>query len=70
VFSRANATFSLAISVATSGGADLLSQVLAFLFRPVDPSLVRLRAVDATDAAKITVSSGFARSLPPELISG
>jgi putative membrane protein len=70
LFSRANATFSLAISVATSGGAGLLSQILALLFRPVNPSLVRIRAVDATDAAKIAKSSGFERSLAPELISG
>jgi putative membrane protein len=70
LFSRANATFSLAISVATSGGAGLLSRILASLRGPVDPSLVRIRAVDATDAAKIAISSGFERSLPPELISG
>jgi hypothetical protein len=70
LFSRANATFALAISVATSGGAGLLSQILALLHRPVDPSLVRIRAVDATDAEKIAISSGFERSLPPELISG
>jgi uncharacterized membrane protein YdbT with pleckstrin-like domain len=70
LFSRANATFSLAISVATSGGAGLLSQILAVLRGPVDPSLVRIRAVDATEAEKIVISSGFARSLPPELISG
>jgi uncharacterized membrane protein YdbT with pleckstrin-like domain len=70
LFSRANATFALAISVATSGGAGLLSQILALLPRPVDPSLVRIRAVDATDAEKIAISSGFERSLPPELISG
>ena len=70
LFSRANATFSLAISVATSGGASLLSEILALLRRPVDPSLVRIRAVDATDAEKIAISSGFERSLPPELISG
>ena len=70
LFSRANATFSLAISVATSGGAGLLSQILAFLRRPVDPSLVRIRAVAATDAENIAISSGFERSLPPGLISG
>jgi uncharacterized membrane protein YdbT with pleckstrin-like domain len=69
LFSRANATFALAISVATSGGAGLLSQILALLHRPVDPSLVRIRAVDATDAEKIAISSGFERSLPPGLIS-
>jgi uncharacterized membrane protein YdbT with pleckstrin-like domain len=70
VFSRANATLSLAISVATSGGAGLLSEILAVLYRPDDPSLVRIRAVAATDAEKIAISSGFERSLPPELISG
>ncbi len=70
LLSRANATFSLAISVATSGGAGLLSLILALLHRPVDPSLVRIRAVDATDAATIAISSGFEQSLPPELISG
>src|SRR5215207_4032454 len=70
LFSRANATFSLAISVATSGGASLISQILAILNRPVDPSLVRIRALDAADAEKIAISSGFERSLPPELISG
>jgi hypothetical protein len=70
VFSRANATLSLAISVATSGGASLLSRIRPVLFRPIDPSLVRIRAVDATDAEKIAISSGFERSLPPELISG
>jgi uncharacterized membrane protein YdbT with pleckstrin-like domain len=64
VFSRANAPFSLAISVATSGGPGLLGQILPLLFRPVDPSLVRIRAVDATDAENIAISSGFARSLP------
>lgn len=64
LFSRANATFSLAISVATSGGAGLLSQVLAILQRPVDSSLVRIRAVDATDAESIALASGFERSLP------
>lgn len=69
VFSRANETFSLAISVATSGGASLLSQILAVLHRPVDPSLVRIRALDATDAEQIAISSGFERSLPPQLIS-
>ena len=65
LFSRANAAFSLAISVATSGGAGLLNQILAFLRRPVDPSLVRIRAVAATDAENIAISSGFERSLPP-----
>src|SRR5215203_684548 len=70
LFSRANATFSLAISIATSGGAGLLSRFLAIFIRPVDPSLVRIRAVGATDAEKIAISSGFKRSLPPELISG
>jgi putative membrane protein len=69
LFSRANATFSLAISVATSGGAGLPSQFLALLRGPVDPSLVRLRAVAATDAENIAISSGFERSLPPELSS-
>ena len=70
LFSRANAPCSLAISVATSGGAGLLGQVLAVLRRPVDPSLVRIRAVDAIDAERIALSSGFERSLPPELIAG
>jgi uncharacterized membrane protein YdbT with pleckstrin-like domain len=70
LFSRANATFALAISVATSGGAGLLSQILAVLRGPIDPSLVRIRAVAASDAEKIAISSGFERSLPPELISG
>jgi uncharacterized membrane protein YdbT with pleckstrin-like domain len=70
LFSRVNATFSLAISVATSGGAGLLNPLLAILRRPVDPSLVRIRAVTATDAENIALSSGFQRSLPPELISG
>src|SRR5829696_4141524 len=70
LFSRANATFSLAISVATSGGAGLLSRFLAVLRGPVDPSLVRIRAVAATDAEKIAISSGLERSLPPELILG
>jgi membrane protein YdbS with pleckstrin-like domain len=70
LFSRANATFTLAISVATSGGAGLLSQFLTVLRGPVDPSLVRIRAVDATDARKIAISSGLERSLPPELILG
>src|SRR5215207_8069032 len=70
LFSRANATFSLAISVATSGGAGLLSQFLTVLRGPVDPSLVRIRAVAATDAENIAISSGFKRSLPPGLIPG
>ena len=70
LFSRANATLALAISVATSGGAGLLSRVLPVLFRPADPSLVRIRAVDARDAENIAISSGFERSLPPGLISG
>jgi uncharacterized membrane protein YdbT with pleckstrin-like domain len=70
LISRANATVSLVISVATSGGAGLLSLILAVLQRPVDPSLIRIRAVAATDAEKIAISSGFERSLPPELISG
>jgi putative membrane protein len=69
LFSRANATVSLAISVATSGGAALLSLIPALLQRPVDPSLIRIRAVAATDAEKIALASGFARSLPPELIA-
>jgi hypothetical protein len=67
LFSRANATFSLAISVATSGGAGLLSGILASLRGPVDPSLVHIRAVAASDAENIAISSGFERSLPPEL---
>ena len=70
LLSRANAPVSLAISVATSGGVGLLSQLLGFLVRPADPSLVRLRAVSATDAEKIAISSGFAPSLPPDLIAG
>ena len=70
LFSRANASFSLAISVATSGGAGLLGQILALLHRPVDPSLVRIRAVAATDAEKIAIASGFEPSLPPDLIPG
>jgi hypothetical protein len=70
LFSRANATFSLAISVATSERTGLLSLILALLHRPVDPSLVRIRAVDATDAGKIAIASGFERSLPPELVAG
>jgi putative membrane protein len=64
MFARANATVSLAISVATSGGAGLLSLILAILRRPVDPSLVRIRAVDATSAEKIALASGCERSLP------
>ena len=43
---------------------------LADLPSPVDPSLVRIRAMAATDAANIAISSGFERSLPAELISG
>jgi hypothetical protein len=70
LFSRANATVALAISVATSGGAGLLSRILAILRGPVDPSLVRIRAVAATDAEKIAISSGLERSLPPGLVSG
>jgi uncharacterized membrane protein YdbT with pleckstrin-like domain len=70
LFSRANATVSLAISVATSGGAGLPSQLLAVLRGPVDPSLVRIRALDPTNAKKIAISSGFERSLPAELIPG
>lgn len=70
LLSRANAPVSLAISVATSGGVGLLSQLLGFLVRPADPSLVRLRAVSATDAEQIAISSGFAPSLPPDLIAG
>jgi putative membrane protein len=69
LFSRARATFSLAISVATSGGAGLLSRLLASLRGPVDPSLVSIRAMDRSDAEKIAISSGFERSLPPELSS-
>jgi uncharacterized membrane protein YdbT with pleckstrin-like domain len=64
LFSRARATFSLAISVATSGGADLLSRLLASLRGPVDPSLVSIRAMDRSDAEKIAISSGFELSLP------
>jgi hypothetical protein len=60
----------MAISVATSGGAGLLSRFLGDLRGPVDPSLVRIRDVAATDAEKIAISSGFERSLPPALISG
>jgi Bacterial PH domain len=67
LFSRADAPLSLAISVATSGRPSLLSQILPALFRPPDPSLVRLRAVSATDAKQIAISSGLARSLPPEV---
>ena len=70
LFSRANAIFSMAISVATSGGAGLVSRFLGVLRGPVDPSLVRIRDVAATDAEKIAISSGFERSLPPALISG
>jgi uncharacterized membrane protein YdbT with pleckstrin-like domain len=70
LFSRANAPCSLAISVATSGGAGLLGQILAVLRRPSDPSLVRIRAVAAPDAANIALASGFAQSLPPALIAG
>jgi uncharacterized membrane protein YdbT with pleckstrin-like domain len=64
LFSRARATFSLAISVATSGGADLLSRLLASLRGPVDPSLVSIRGMDRSDAEKIAISSGFELSLP------
>src|SRR5215208_1320567 len=55
VFSRANAIFTMAISVATSGGAGLLSRFLGVLRGPVDPSLVRIRDVAATDAEKIAI---------------
>jgi uncharacterized membrane protein YdbT with pleckstrin-like domain len=68
LFSGANAPVSLAIAVATSGGAGLLSRLLAVFLRPVDPSIVRIRAVDAIDAEKIAISSGLERSLPPEPI--
>jgi putative membrane protein len=70
LFSGANAIFTMAISVATSGGAGLISRFLGVLRGPVDPSLVRIRDVAATDAEKIAISSGFERSLPPALISG
>src|SRR5215204_4720771 len=70
LFSGANAIFTMAISVATGGGAGLLSRFLGVLRGPVDPSLVRIRDVAATDAEKIAISSGFERSLPPALISG
>jgi hypothetical protein len=70
LFSRGNdAPLSLAISVATSGGAGLLSQIRALLGRPANPSLVRLRAMDATDARSFALSSRFERSLPPDLIA-
>src|SRR5215204_16253 len=62
LFSRANANFSLAISVATSARAALLSQILAVFREPVHPSLVRIRAMDATSAEQIATSSGFERS--------
>ena len=39
------------------------------VFSRANATLVRIRAVDATDAEKIAISSGFERSLPPELIS-
>jgi hypothetical protein len=70
LFSRPNAPLALAISVAASGGAGLLSQVLAVFRGPVAPSPVRLRAVAVTDAERITIASGFERSLPPELSTG
>ena len=70
LFSRANATVSLAISVATSEGRAPQPEARTLLRGPVDPSLVRIRAVDATDAEKIAIASGFERSLPPKLILG
>jgi uncharacterized membrane protein YdbT with pleckstrin-like domain len=62
--SRSTPVTSMAISVATSGGADFISRILAVFRRPVNPSIVRLRAVDATDARKIASESGYERSLP------
>ena len=65
LFSSAGAVASLAMAVATSGGASLLSRILAILRRPVDPSLVRLRAVDATNAEAIARALERERLLSP-----
>ena len=54
---------SLAISVATSGGAGLLGHIRA------NPSLVRIRAVDAGSARAIAIAGGFDRSLPATTIA-
>jgi putative membrane protein len=62
--SRPDATLSLAISVATSGGAGVLAPLLSIMQQPVDSSLVRLRAIDAGSARAIAISGGFEQSLP------
>ena len=64
---RSPATLSMAVAVATSGGAGMISRILARLGRPVNPSIVRLRAVGAADARKIALATGFDGSLPPAL---
>jgi uncharacterized membrane protein YdbT with pleckstrin-like domain len=68
LFSRPNAVLSMAISVPTSGGAGIVSQILALLHRPVDPSIIRVRAMEASDARRIAMLSGFERSLPPGIV--
>ncbi len=67
LLSRPPASASMAVSVATSGGAGLISRILAALHRPVDPSIVRLRAVGAADAREIALASGTEPALPPAL---
>ncbi len=65
--SRSPSSAAMAVSVATSGGAGLISRILIALHRPVDPSIIRLRAVGAADARKIALASGYEPSLPPAL---
>lgn len=67
MLSRSPSSASIAVSVATSGGAGMISRIPAWLQRPVNPSIVRLRAVDAADARAIAVASGYGPALPPAL---
>jgi putative membrane protein len=67
MLSRSPSSASMAVSVATSGGAGMTSRIQAWLHRPVNPSIVRLRTVDAAAARAIAVASGYGPSLPPAL---
>jgi uncharacterized membrane protein YdbT with pleckstrin-like domain len=67
LLSRRVSTISMAISVATSGGASMVSRILALLRRPANPAIVRIRAMGADDARGVAIASGYERSLPPEL---
>ena len=67
--SSQNPNLSMTISVSTSAGGGVVHRILALLGRPVNPAIIRIRAMPVADARRFATATGLERSLPPEPIA-